>query len=77
MLQTCLPQGWGQNLDQGVVLAIVVIDQCVERIVGKPFRIELCGFRNLAEVVGGVVEDTDHGSTAVIAALEDGARPAP
>ena len=42
-----------------------------EHIVGKRFRIGLCGFRNLAEVVGGVVEDTDHGSTAVIAALED------
>ena len=71
MLQASLPQGRCQNLDQGIVLTVAVVDQHVERIVGERFRIGHCGFRNLAEVVGGVVEDTDHGSTAIIAALED------
>ena len=58
-------------MDQRIVLAIAVVYQRAERIVGKCFRIGLCGFRNLAEVISGVVKDTDHSSTAVIAALED------
>ena len=45
MLQACLPQGRCQNLEQRVVLTIAVVDQRLERVVGKPFRSGPCGFR--------------------------------